>query len=590
MHLKVLAFDLDGTLAEDGKVDAKTWETLREARQAGFALILVTGRQVDTFESMGPFDELFEALVAEDGAAIYFPRNEAMVLPFGRLDSDFVTSLERLNLPMERGVSIVATWKPHDTAILPLIRKHPGAVTIEYNRDAVMVLPPGATKGTGLQVALHELGYSMRNVLACGDAENDRSLFEVAEMAVAVANAPEEVKQLADLVLPVQDGEGIRWLVKELIKGQIPHHRLRRQRLLPVGQRLSGARINISPSVLLDGNMAIVGSSTSGKSWLAGLLAEALLKEGYQICVIDPEGDYTGLRAFPHTLVLGGLESRLPAIPELITLSEYTNLSLILDLSLSNVDERASYVTDLMQALGSFRARRGRPHWFLFDEIQNFCQGDDNQLTALIRSRMNDGGFCLVTYQPSHVSSRLLEGVDHWLLTRMQVEDEVQTLQSIIQQKHRCKLEISDLTTLPIGQAKLILKEEKHNPCPKGSTIAFYTARRVVPHVRHLHKYLRAPLPNHRRFYFHNFPGDGDVPPAASLWEFREALQVVSDKTLDYHLSRGDFERWIADVLRDKELARRIRKIAHRPLDRKAIRDALSKTVADRYEELESLI
>ena len=53
-----------------------------------------------------------------------------------------------------------------------------------------MVLPLGATKGTGLAYALHELGYSPHNVAACGDAENDRSLFEVAEYAAAVANAP----------------------------------------------------------------------------------------------------------------------------------------------------------------------------------------------------------------------------------------------------------------------------------------------------------------------------------------------------------------------------------------------------------------
>ena len=64
-----------------------------------------------------------------------------------------------------------------------------------------MVMPPGATKGTGLQYALSELGYSPRNVLACGEAENDVSLFAVAELAIAIANAPDTLKELADAAL-----------------------------------------------------------------------------------------------------------------------------------------------------------------------------------------------------------------------------------------------------------------------------------------------------------------------------------------------------------------------------------------------------
>jgi HAD superfamily hydrolase (TIGR01484 family) len=46
-----------------------------------------------------------------------------------------------------------------------------------YDQAVLAVLPSGATKGTGLQYALRELGISARNVVACGDAENDRSLL-----------------------------------------------------------------------------------------------------------------------------------------------------------------------------------------------------------------------------------------------------------------------------------------------------------------------------------------------------------------------------------------------------------------------------
>jgi hydroxymethylpyrimidine pyrophosphatase-like HAD family hydrolase len=88
VHLTVLACDLDGTLAEHGQVAAETWDVLRRAREAGLALLLVTGRVLDTFAADGPFAEVFEAVLAEEGAAVYFTRNDGVMLPFGRLAPD----------------------------------------------------------------------------------------------------------------------------------------------------------------------------------------------------------------------------------------------------------------------------------------------------------------------------------------------------------------------------------------------------------------------------------------------------------------------------------------------------------------------
>ncbi len=104
-----------------------------------------------------------------------------------------------------------------------------------------------------------------------------------------------------------------------------------------LGQKTNDEPVYINPYDLLSSNIGFVGASSSGKSWLAGLLAEELLKNGYQICIIDPEGDYRGLKAFPRTLLLGGTETKLPPVEDVITISEYTSISLILDLSMHPV-------------------------------------------------------------------------------------------------------------------------------------------------------------------------------------------------------------------------------------------------------------
>lgn len=120
--------------------------------------------------------------------------------------------------------------------------------------------------------------------------------------------------------------------------------------------------------------------------------------------------------------------------------------------------------------------------------------------------------------------------------------------------------------------------------------MVFRTGPRTVPHIRHLHKYLRATLPQSQRFYFCDAAGRGLGTAVASLWEFRAILGTLPINSLRYHLQRGDFERWIRDVLRDNELARRLNRLAHRDLSDTELRRALVAVVGDRYNELDSLV
>src|SRR5687767_10130391 len=103
MRLIALACDLDGTLADSGEVAADTWALLRQAKTVGLALLLVTGRALQSFTPDGPFAEIFDAIVAEDGAVVYFPRRDIVMLPFGHLSASLIERLEALSIPLERG-------------------------------------------------------------------------------------------------------------------------------------------------------------------------------------------------------------------------------------------------------------------------------------------------------------------------------------------------------------------------------------------------------------------------------------------------------------------------------------------------------
>src|SRR3954469_19960775 len=149
MHYAALATDYDGTIAQDGVVDDDTIGALERLKAGQRKLILVTGRELDDLQHVFPRLELFDRVVAENGALFYTPatREER---PLGDPPSPrFVEKLRAQNLkPLSVGRVIVATWEPNETVVLETIRELGLELQIIFNKGAVMVLPAGVNKGT----------------------------------------------------------------------------------------------------------------------------------------------------------------------------------------------------------------------------------------------------------------------------------------------------------------------------------------------------------------------------------------------------------------------------------------------------------
>jgi Cof subfamily protein (haloacid dehalogenase superfamily) len=76
---------------------------------------------------------------------------------------------------------------------------------------------PEVTKGSGLAFLAERLGFARERTVACGDGENDVELVEWAGYGVAVENAHERVKALADLICPSVDEEGVAQLIEAFL-------------------------------------------------------------------------------------------------------------------------------------------------------------------------------------------------------------------------------------------------------------------------------------------------------------------------------------------------------------------------------------
>ncbi len=199
MQYHALATDYDGTLAHDGRVDAPTIAALQRLRRSGRKLIMVTGRELSELLEVFPSCDLFDRIVAENGALLYEPSTGASRSLAPSPPPKLIEALRAKGVPLSVGRSILGTVEPHEHAVLDAIRDLGLEWHVIFNKGSVMVLPAGVTKATGLVPAVKELGISLAQTVAVGDAENDHAFMRLSGIAVAVANALASVKADADL-------------------------------------------------------------------------------------------------------------------------------------------------------------------------------------------------------------------------------------------------------------------------------------------------------------------------------------------------------------------------------------------------------
>jgi hydroxymethylpyrimidine pyrophosphatase-like HAD family hydrolase len=218
MHFVALASDYDGMLADDGKITDATWAAVQRLRASGRKLMLVTGRSVaDVARALSRF-EAFDRIIAENGAVVYCPKEHTTALLSAGLPGSFAKQLQLRKVgPLWIGEIILAPRIENAQEILKAVRDLNLDVAIVTNNRAIMVLPAGVSKATGLAVALDELGILAKKLVSIGDGENDTALFEFTGCGVSVAIAPMIVKKAADLVTKAVAGEGSRERVDSVV-------------------------------------------------------------------------------------------------------------------------------------------------------------------------------------------------------------------------------------------------------------------------------------------------------------------------------------------------------------------------------------
>jgi HAD superfamily hydrolase (TIGR01484 family) len=536
MIFVALASDYDGTVAQDGNVDSTTLAALDQAKVIGRRLILVTGRELPSLRACFEGLKRFDIVVAENGALLFNPATGEERLISAPPPEQFVAALRAKNVhPLSVGRGIVATWTPNETIVLTTIRELGLDWQVIFNKGAVMCLAPGVNKATGLAAALAASNLSPLNVVGIGDAENDLAFLSRCGCSVAVANALATVKAKVDIVTSADHGAG----VSEFLHGwgvdvTRTFAGLRRHDLYLGDGAANKDAINLRAD---NGAILLAGSSGVGKSKIAGLLMERITDRGYQVCVVDPEGDYETLSFLEHV----GDTQRTPAPEEVAGLlqSPTTNLSLIL--LGTDISERPAYFAGLLGELRKLRASAGRPHWIVLDEAHHLSPRDAQVQDTSFPAEMSS--VLIITTHPRMLSSAALA-----------------TVQTVIAVGDGANETIAEFCR-SIGES-----EPPQGPNPgEGEVLVWQRRSTLEPqpvsigkaredHRRHTRKYAEGRLGEDKSFYFTG-PAHLLNLRAHNLAAFLQLAQGIDDDTWLFHLRNGDYTRWFRNSIKDDDLA-----------------------------------
>jgi len=441
-----------------------------------------------------------------------------------------VRQLEQRGVPLAKGRVILATWQPHETAMLGVVRELGLEWQVTFNKGAVMLLPSGVNKETGLERALSDLGVTRHEVVALGDAENDHALLAGAEIGVAVANALPALKARADFVTTSPGSAGVIEVISKLLSSDLAEVKPVRHDIA-VGEA-EGEPTSVPPS---GARLLVCGSSGTGKSTFASGILERLVERGYQVCLVDPEGDF---ESFPGVTPLGSVE-RAPNVEEVLALLADARVHPAVSLLGLPMRDRPAFLSQLWPGLQQLRARAGRPHWLVLEEAHHMLpRGFDISSAAPLSS----GGLLLVTVHPDLVSQSVLQAVNFVVAIG---EAAPKALTSFFQGAGLPSPE--RYPSQGPGEA-LLWRDDR------GGLRTFTPASPRAEHRRHRRKYATGDL-RENAFRFRGPEEKLDLR-AQNLQRFLQLADGIDDETWRFHLAQGDYARWFREAIKDEELVR----------------------------------
>lgn len=255
---KALFFDVDGTLVSFNthRIPQSAVDALAEAKRRGAMVFISTGRPMRLINNLDAIQHLVDGYITANGACCSvggeviacreIPKPEAraligaaeregfsmLVVGESRLtvvnDSADVDRYFRQMLAVSdlgEGTALADVLAERIVQLTPIIDEAaerrlmpllPSCVSARWFPAFTDITARGADKGTALMTVAAHLGIDRKDTVAFGDGGNDKSILQAAGTGVAMGNAPDDVKAVADYVTASVDEDGIARALKHL--------------------------------------------------------------------------------------------------------------------------------------------------------------------------------------------------------------------------------------------------------------------------------------------------------------------------------------------------------------------------------------
>jgi phosphoglycolate phosphatase (TIGR01487 family) len=207
---KALVVDIDGTLTDKKRaINCRAVEALRKLK---IPVVLATGNISCFARAVAKIIGVSDIVIAENGGVVRFSYDGEDIILGNKskclraleilkkhfkvelLDNEYRKAevCLRRNFPIEEARKIL-----------------PKDVRIVDTGFAYHIIDANVSKGRALKFIADKLGLSVEDFVAIGDSENDVEMLEVVGFGIAVANAHEKLKEVADLVTSKPNGDGV---------------------------------------------------------------------------------------------------------------------------------------------------------------------------------------------------------------------------------------------------------------------------------------------------------------------------------------------------------------------------------------------
>jgi len=295
---------------------------------------------------------------------------------------------------------------------------------------------------------------------------------------------------------------------------------------------------------------------------------EALVKRSYQICLVDPEGDYDNL---PESFPVG--DEKQPASLDLILQAlKKPDSQVVANLLGLPLPDRPAFFANALPRIQEMRMLTGRPHWLVVDEAHHLLPAEWAPASAELASELRE--LILITVHPDHVAPAALQSVDVMFAVGPAPE---KLIRSFARATGVTAPEIPK-DTREFASNEVLAWFRESNRVRRVEYIVPSAERK-----RHKRKYAHGELGEDKSFYFRGVNGQLNLR-AQNLVLFLQLAEGVDDETWMFHLRKGDYSTWVRQAIKDSELADELARIESDPaLDALTSRQKIKKSIEQKY-------